>query len=178
MKRFALTFCVCAAFSYAQSFTAGVKGGGLFTDPAERADESHRYVAGIVAEIGLGSRFAIEGNALYSRFGRSLPSVRGHSIELPVLGKFYFADSNAAFRPYGSSGFALRNIWLDETRRGRLSPQVNVTDVAVGAVFAGGVTFNVWKLKVSPELRYTRWGGYNYPATNPNQLQALVGITF
>ena len=53
-----------------------------------------------------------------------------------------------------------------------------VTDPAIGAVVGGGATFKVSLFRLSPEIRYTRWGGYNVPATNPNQLQALVGISF
>ena len=31
-------------------------------------------------------------------------AVRGHSVEFPVLGKFYFTDIHSAVRPYASSG--------------------------------------------------------------------------
>lgn len=163
------------------SFSVGVKGGGLFTDPAERADESRRYVVGPSLEIGFGDRFGVELNALYSRFGAGSAgtSLRGHSVEFPALGKFYFADRRSEVRPYVSSGFAFRNIWFDDIRSNRFgSTRINSTDPAVGAVVAGGVTFRTWKLKLSPEVRYTRWGGFNSPATNPNQLQGLLGIFF
>jgi hypothetical protein len=181
MKFLSFLFLACTAVAGAQTLSVGVKGGGTFTDPAERADESKRHVVGPSLEIGLGSRVGIEFNALYSRFGSSLTgsSVRGHSVEFPVLGKFYFADRQSAVRPWASSGFAFRNIWFEDVRSNRVgSRNINSTDPAVGAVVAGGVTFKTWILKLSPEVRYTRWGGYNFPATNPNQLQALVGISF
>jgi hypothetical protein len=181
MKQFTFLFCFCAAISYGQSITAGVKGGGLFTEPAESADRSRRYVAGAVVELGFGPRFAVEGNALYSRFGSAVGPVRAHSVEFPVLGKFYFADRGSAVRPYASAGFSIRNMWLDYPPRlgtGRNVQRTSLTDPAVGAAFAGGVSIGTWRLRISPELRYTRWGGYNYPATNPHTLQALVGITF
>jgi hypothetical protein len=172
-----LVLLLCASFASAQSFTAGVKGGGLLTEPAERIDQSRRYVVGVVGEVGLGGRFAVEGNALYSRFGSAFGSVRAHSAEFPVLGKFYFADRGAGLRPYASSGFSLRHLWLENRGRG-VGQRVGQTELGVGAVAAGGVTVRAWRLKISPELRYTRWGGYNFPSTNLNQLQALVGITF
>ena len=76
-----------------------------------------------------------------------------------------------------SSGFAFRNIWFDNDngrgRVGRIS-----TDPAVGAVVAGGVSLKAWWLQVAPGFRYTRWGGSNFPATNLNEAQVLLGIQF
>ena len=180
MRYFSLFLLVCAPVLSAQTFSVGAKGGIRLTEPAGRADESRLYVVGPSLEVGFG-RFGIEANALYSRFGTASLSgdVRGHSVEFPVLGKFYFTERRSAARPYASSGFAFRNIWFDDVRSSRFgNRRVNSTDPAVGAVVAGGVTFNAWALKLSPEVRYTRWGGFNSPATNPNQVQALLGITF
>ena len=109
----------------------------------------------------------MEGNALYSRFGTSLNGgLRGHSVEFPVLGKYYFAGADSAVRPWASSGFAFRNIWFADVRSGR-NVRVNSTEPPVGAVFGGGVSFRLSIFNFAPEVRYTRWGGYNYPATNP-----------
>lgn len=179
MKTLVWCFLLGASFLSAQSISVGVKGGGFFTKPAERADDSRPYVVGPSFEIGLPARFAVEVNALYSRFGTSnfgTTPRRGHSWEFPVLGKYYFADRDAAVRPYASSGFAFRNIWFDENNR--FNRNTAATDPAVGAVMGGGAMFKVGFLRLSPEIRYTRWGGYNFPATNPNQLQGLLGITF
>jgi len=181
MRYLSFFLLICAPILSAQTFSPGVKGGGLFTDPAERADQSHRYIVGPSLEIGFGQRLGIEVDALYSRFRAASAggAVRGNSFEFPALGKFYFADRQSAVRPYVSSGFAFRNIWFDDVRSSRFgSRQVNSTEPAVGAVVSGGVTFKIWILNLSPEVRYTRWGGFNSPATNPNQLQAMVGITF
>jgi hypothetical protein len=180
MRHLLFALFLCAPMLSAQTLSIGAKGGGVFTDSAERADESRPYVVGPSLEIGFGSRVAVEVNALYSRFGAASTGIalRGHSIEFPVLGKYYFADRESALRPFASAGFAFRHIWFDDVRANRFGRSVNSTDPAVGAVVGGGVTFKAWVLKVSPEVRYTRWGGYNFPATNPNQLQALVGISF
>ena len=177
MKSLVWCFLLGASFLSAQSISVGVKGGGFFTKPAERADDSKQYVIGPSFEMGLPARFAVEVNALYSRFGVSGfgTSRRGNSWEFPVLGKYYFADRDAAVQPYASSGFSVRNIWLDGSNR---FARNTVTDPAVGAVAAGGATFKLSIFRLSPEIRYTRWGGYNFPATNPNQLQALLGISF
>ncbi|HYI95783.1 MAG TPA: hypothetical protein VEX68_19740 [Bryobacteraceae bacterium] len=179
MRYLCFALLICAPLN-AQSLSFGLKGGGLFTDPAERTDRSQRYVVGPALELGFGPRVAVEVNALYNRFGSASSSrvLRGHSIEFPLLGKFYFADRESAVRPYAASGFAFRNIWFDDGGAGGFARRVESTEPAVGAVVSGGITFKAWALKLSPEVRYTRWGGYNYPATNPNQVQALVGISF
>jgi len=51
----------------------------------------------------------------------------------------------------------------------------------VGFVAGGGVDLSAWRLRISPELRYTHWktsssgpGKYAWP----NQFDILVGITF
>jgi hypothetical protein len=182
MKHAVWVLLVCASSVGAQTLSFGVKGGGLFTEPAGRFDQSRRYLIGPSIEVGFGSRLGIEANALYSRFGSTISGVpiRGHSVEFPVLGKYYFADRNTAVRPFASGGLAFRNIWFDNVRSNRVAGnrQVNSTEPGVGAVFGGGVGFKVWVLKLAPEVRYTRWGGYNYPSTNPNQVQALLGINF
>jgi hypothetical protein len=193
MRNLALYFLVCAPLLNAQILSFGVKGGGLFTEAAERFDESRRYVVGPSVEIGFPYRIALEIDALYSRFGSSASAsnnpgfndsrIRGHMLEFPVLGKYYFADREAAVRPYASSGFAFRNIWFDNGRSGRndrrfTSDFAAGTEPAIGAVVSGGVAFGLGPLKLAPELRYTRWGGYNFPATNPNELQGLLGIRF
>ena len=144
MRYFSFLVFVCAPILSAQTLSLGVKGGGRFTDPAERADESRRYIVGPSLEVGFGRRVGLEVDALYSRFraANAGEAVRGHSVEFPVLGKFYFADRQSAVRPYASSGFAFRNIWFDDLRSDRFgSTRINSTEPAVGAVVAGGATF-------------------------------------
>ena len=85
-------------------------------------------------------------------------AVRGHSVEFPVLGKFY---SRIFRRPCGrmlpvdscsvTSGLTICDrIVLEAAESTAPNPQS-------GAVVAGGVTFKIWILKLSPEIRYTRW---------------------
>ena len=123
---------------------------------------------GTFVGIGFGPRVGIEVNALYSRFSAASggAAVRGHSVEFPVLGKFYFADFHLAARPYASWGS--RSVTSGSTICARIALETagsTALEPAVGAVVAGGVAFKTWILKLSPEIRYTRWGGYNFPAT-------------
>ncbi|MBL8209806.1 MAG: hypothetical protein JNK87_03805 [Bryobacterales bacterium] len=180
--KFAVLLLCFAAFELpapAQTLSLGVKGGGFFTDPAERQDQSRKYVVGPSVEVGFG-RIGVEANVLYWRFGSAVSGVRvrGHVMELPVLGKYYFAGRNAVVRPFAGAGFAFRNVWTDDGRGRFGNREVASTEPGVGAVFGGGVAMKVWKLRLSPEVRYTRWGGYNFPVTNANQVQALLGVTF
>jgi hypothetical protein len=51
-----------------------------------------------------------------------------------------------------------------------------------GFAFEGGVEFKVFRIRIAPEIRYTRWGGdsgYTYfTKSNQNQVELLAGITF
>ena len=116
-------FFVLSSLLAAQSFTFGVKGGAFITDPAEQFDQSRPYVVGPSIELALPARFAVEADALYSRFGSSLFSatssgsrIRGNSWEFPILGKYYFAGRSSAIQPFASAGMAFRQTWLDESR--------------------------------------------------------------
>jgi hypothetical protein len=178
----------------AQTISFGVKGGGFLTEPAERFDQSGRYAVGPAVEILSPWKVALEVNALYSRFGSALSlqgagsgRTRGNSWELPILGKYYFTDRRSTVRPFASSGFSLRKTWFDDGDRygsvgrpgeRRTGPFDRSSDLGVGAVVSGGASFGVWKVRIAPEIRYTRWGGDNFPLTNANQVQGLVGITF
>jgi hypothetical protein len=51
-----------------------------------------------------------------------------------------------------------------------------------GFTVGGGVEFKAFRLRISPELRYTRWGGdsnvLGFAKSDQNQAQLLVGLTF
>ena len=178
------TFFIISGLLAAQPISFGVKGGGVLTDTAERLDRSDRYVVGGLVEVKLPARFAIEGDALYSRFGSALSAsalaarTGGNTWEFPVLGKYYFSRRSAPVSPFVSAGVGIRKTWFDSTPSLSRILAFNSNDPAIGAVVGGGVGLRLWKLKFAPEVRYTRWGGNNFPATNPNELQVLLGIGF
>jgi hypothetical protein len=53
-----------------------------------------------------------------------------------------------------------------------------------GAVLGAGLEFNLHLVRVSPEIRYTRWGATNLAdfggvlRSNKNQAEVLIGLTF
>jgi hypothetical protein len=92
-----------------------------------------------------------------------------------VLGKHYFTERGSQVRPFASVGLNFRNIWLED---GRTRLGTANTGLSIGAVAGGGVSLKARWLTISPEFRYIRWGGENFPATNPNEAQVLLGIHF
>jgi hypothetical protein len=175
---------ICLTFSSLglAQLSYGIKGGAFLTDPAERFDQGRRYVIGAAVEAELINRIAVEGNALYSRFGSSLglaggQRIRGDAWSFPVLGKYYLAGRDNLVRPFAAGGVEFRKIWFDSSRRPR-GFGGDSSDLGIGAVASGGVALRAWRLKVAPEIRYTRWGGDNFPATNDHQVQVLLGIGF
>ena len=95
------------------------------------------------------------------------------SWEFPILGKYYFFHA-AGLHPYVEAGPIFRAV----------GSQASYLSKA-GAAFGGGVNIQIWKLRIMPELRYSRWG---HDATvvsavtafpsNVNQAEFLIGIGF
>jgi hypothetical protein len=98
-------------------------------------------------------------------------SVNYTSWELPVVGKYRFLHT-PLIKPYVEAGPNFR--FLDAP----LNHYMSSHGFALGA----GVEVKTWKLRFSPELRYTRWGSdsnFLYLATsNPNQVELMLGVTF
>ena len=62
--------------------------------------------------------------------------------------------------------------------------KTEVSGTNKGVVLGAGLEFNLHLIRVSPEIRYTRWGSANLGAltdvlrANQNQAEVLIGITF
>jgi opacity protein-like surface antigen len=194
------------SFAYAQPISVGVKGGVPLTDAFETFQgnqsayftNTHRYTIGPTVEFHLPLRFSVEIDALYSRLGYdnrttapSFSTTRANSWEFPVLGKFEILPG--PIRPFVDAGVNIRNISGLKTVRQFVSgvtfnqvsldsaPEFN-KDTDFGFTFGAGVTFKAGWLRLSPEFRYTRWGGENFRdpinallRTNRNQGTFLVG---
>ena len=170
---------------FAELLSVGVKGGVPIGDAfdAVRADQgqnftqTHRYLIGPTAQLNLPLGFSVEVDALYKRLGFQYQqnNVDGivtvqtvaNSWEFPVLIKWAFLPGPV--RPFVDAGASFRHI----------------SAVDEGFVFGGGVELKLGRLRITPELRYTRWGGdvFRDPVnvlvnTHRNQGDFLVGITF
>lgn len=197
-----------AGFAKAQIVSIGVKGGVPLTDAFEtfRGNESSyftktkRYTVGPTVELHLPARFSIEFDALYTRLGfenrtpNTFTVTRANSWQFPVLGKFEILPG--PIRPFVDLGVNIRHISGIKQVRQLVSAatlnQVEVdnpaefnkdTDLGLAAGF--GVAFKAGPVRISPEFRYTRWGGENFREpvqallrTSRNDGTFLLGLTF
>jgi len=195
-----VAFAACAC--YGQSLTLGVVGGGRLTDDiaGNATSDSRRYILGPEAEIGLPFGIALEFDALYRRQGydstSSVPDVvthsheRANSWEFPILLKYKTAFP--VVKPFVEAGYAPRVIHgnIDTTVCGNTStgcgtPVSSGTNwrTSHGLVLGAGVQVGILRLRISPEVRYTRWNNtainvaqfFGFHSTQ-NQFDALVGI--
>jgi hypothetical protein len=94
-------------------------------------------------------------------------------------------------RPFAGIGGALRHVSGIEQIRSALNVVSEVEPVEfnkrndVGLVFGGGVAFEIGRLRLIPEFRYTRWGSETFRdpvrsflRTNRNEGDFLLGLVF
>src|SRR5262245_21960117 len=180
--RFQILALLIAAPLCAQKVSIGGKIGLPFNDPTTSYGESRPYTVGPTVEVRLPAGFAIEGSALYRRYGQTLmynyspdPSVstfftnrvRGNAWEFPVIGKYYLGSQEARWQPFIGTGWSLRTVdWKSEgnvTTTTSGVTQVNPfrssdrSDLGVGATVAAGVRVRTGRFSLVPEVRYTRW---------------------
>ncbi len=212
MKRVTFLGLALAGASFAQIFSIGVKAGVPLTDFVDAAKGDHsayftntkRYTVGPTVEFHLPARFSFEIDALYKRIGfdgqsvsagsSTLTGTRGNSWEFPALVKFELFPGPV--RPFVDAGAAIRHIsGIKQVRQivsaGTFSsvestnpPELN-KNTDVGLAFGAGIALKLGRVRISPELRYTRWGGENLrdPVnallhTHRNQGDFLIGFTF
>jgi hypothetical protein len=170
--------------------------------------ETRRYTIGPTVEISLTDRIAVNVNPLYRRAGssaslfssfsdvaipyesvRSIWRTRAHSLELPVIGKYYFGDSRRLWRPFAGAGFSFQTAW--QSIQGFTAMRDRDTDIVrtnffntdqrtatdAGAVFNTGIILKRGRFQFAPEIRYTRWGSAS-PVRGRHQADALFSIRF
>ncbi len=145
--------------------------------------DSKNYVIGPTVELKLPAGFAIELDALYRPLNvttatRVIPlsptslSVDVHSMEFPILAKYHFLHTPVV-KPYAEAGPIFRYI-------GSGAPYLSNKGFALGA----GVDFKLLLVRITPELRYSRWGSdstpriANFAPSNQNQGEFLLGLSF
>jgi hypothetical protein len=190
---------------------------GAVTSSEEYVGKTRRFTIGPWIELGLPLGLAVEFDALYRRvYYEYNASARSPSSglrilnttntadrwEFPLLVKYRFPASLFAARPYASVGASVSRISGEEQIRETISRPINTVFRSVGTlpdlpdlirrrtlgfVAAGGVELRLAVIRLSPEIRYTRWGQENFqeafPAppilrSNLNQVDFLLGLTF
>jgi hypothetical protein len=168
---------------------------------------------GASGEWRLTNAFGFEVDALYHRMGyvaivnffdsasgnfsNSEIDVKGNSWDFPIMAKYRFGR---AVRPYVAGGGVLRHVGPVHgrgeqtigslvTRTSSTSP-LDTTEPSelrkrfyTGLTAAGGIEFVAGRLRVLPELRYTRWtanitGPGGLLRFAPNQAEFIIGVLF
>jgi hypothetical protein len=164
-----------AAPALSEHLHLGLKGGAPLNDLVESGGSisslSSRWTLGPMIDLDLPFGLGIEFNALYRRTGyRDAQDHTAGSWDFPLLLKYKFPGVVA--RPYISGGWVYRNIGDIP----RLAAGSN------GVAFAGGLQISVPVIRLTPEIRWTRWesaqaGPLSVQASR-NQFEVLVGLTF
>ena len=160
-------------------------------NPASFVADSHRYLIGPTAVVHLPLGFSVGIDALYRKLeysyalpGGSQLSTTGSMWQFPVLVQWAFAPG--PLKPFVDAGPNFQKIsGLKDLTTAVSNPSELHNDSSVGFTFGVGLQLKMGRLRIEPELRYTRWGADSLSDplntvlnVNKNQGDFLVGITF
>jgi hypothetical protein len=197
MKIFLVSLCLLTG-AFGQSVSVGIRGGVPFTgalsdltthgvDVISRSfSDSNEYIIGPMVELHLPLGFSIEADGLYRPLNVTTESQVApqttvfrtsnnvSSWEFPIMAKFR-VPVLPLVKPYVGAGPSFRVAGSDLSF-------VSSKGLAVGL----GLELKISKLRIAPEIRYTRWGSDNKAtvgtlvsiASKTNQGEFLVGISF
>lgn len=199
MKLAILCLAVATSAS-AQVVSFGVRGGlpftnvfGAVSNPDETFESSStQFIVGPTVELHLPLGLGVEVDALYRHF-HDTATVNVNSVlttfnsstawEFPLLVKYRlpgpfvrpFLDAGVAF-DYLSGSRQLANFITGVSS--------NASATNEGFVAGAGIELHLPVIRLSPEIRYTRWTSVNisdlngFIHSNSNQVEFLVGVTF
>lgn len=179
----------------------GVRGGIPFTNffqaasnPSETFNSSAtRFIIGPTVELRLPAGFGLEGDALFRRFQYNasanlvdvvLHNSASNAWEFPLLVKYRtpglfvkpFLDGGVAFDHWSGTRQLAQVTGLNSTS--------GTSGSNTGFVAGAGIELHLPLVRLSPEVRYTRWGAASVTdlggalRSNQNQAEFLVGLTF
>lgn len=165
---------------------------------------TNRYIVGPELELNLPWGFGVEFDAMYRHynfqgFGTSGEATRTSTgaWEFPLLAKWRvpipvvhpFIDGGVSWDHLTGTGVTASSVFP-----GPLTGPGVDNNTVFGYVGGAGVEFQAKHVRIEPEIRYTRWGSQHFVsssgistagvasrgafASNQNQLELLVGITF
>ena len=167
--------------------------------------DTKRYTFGPMIDVRLPFGLGIELDALYKRMeygytgtagGANVNALtKGRSWEFPLIAKY--RAPGPLVHPYIGAGVSFRSLRglkqfittdLPGVVQGRNTqsdkPEELNSSFNKGVVLAGGVEIKALVIRISPELRYTRWVDHsirdalNLFGSNQNQVELLIGLTF
>lgn len=166
---------------------------------------TRRYTVGPTVELHLPFRLSVEFDALYKRVGfnknqsgidtLAQAATTANSWEFPLLAKYRL--TGGPIRPYIDGGVSFDHLsGVTQFTRLTVFPSHVTTSTGTspelmnsfreGGVIGGGLELHLGILRLSPEIRYTRWGQDSFRdladgsllRSSPNQAEFLLGITF
>jgi hypothetical protein len=168
----------------------GLMGGARLTDftqsTSDVSTQDHVYTIGPYAAINLPLGFSLEADLLYSKSASTLSAAASglltprqynfDSFQLPILAKKHFGKKVFFFRPFVDAGLANRySTGLPGTTIGSST----TSGWQEGLLIGGGVEFKILILKISAELRWTRYGNISastLPRLNANEAELLLAL--
>lgn len=194
-------YLLAASGVFAQ-LSFGVRGGIPFTNffqaasnPEETFTSSGtRFIIGPTVELRLPFGLGLEADALYRNFHYTastslvdelLRNTASNAWEFPLLVKY--RTPGAFVKPFLDAGVAFDH-WSG-TRQitapvGAFTSSSSTSGSNAGFVAGAGIELHLPLVKLSPEIRYTRWGAASVAdlggalRSNQNQAEFLVGVTF
>ncbi len=179
----ALAFLTITSLPAFGQLGVGLKLGAPLTDALNATSPnfitgSDHWMVGPYVELNLPAGIAIEADLLYRNHSYVMntqtgaQSGSGGSWQIPILlkkkGSFPFV------KPFAEVGASFARF--SDVKFSTLTNRSNY-----GVVMGGGIEISALLIKISPEIRYTRWGksafaeGYNY---DQNQVAFLIGVGF
>jgi opacity protein-like surface antigen len=209
---FGLLFGAAPAFS--QPFSFGLKGGLPMTDFLNAAQSgigqltftstTNRYIVGPTAELRLPFGLGVEVDALYRHFNYAESGNISHTLinanttssawEFPLLVKYRLPGK--IIHPYVDGGVAWDTLsgltqavtqlttGVGTSKSSTGNPPELINSTSRGFVLGAGISVKALLIRISPEVRYTRWGARHFLdpngglSSNQNQAEFLLGITF
>ena len=182
--RLSIALLCYATLGLSQRLSIGAVGGLRLTgDPQTYYDNSNSkpYLVGPMIEVRLPLNFALEADALYSRLGNTFyfPGIAresttrtiANSWEFPLLAQYRLPVSRV--HPYLSLGVAPRNAGgrINTIQYGYYQSDVTFSSVDWHAhdhafVLGGGIDVEFWHIRISPQIRYVRWGVPSRPSSS------------
>ena len=170
------------------------------------ASNTNRYIIGPTAELHLPFGLGVEFDVLYRHFSYSgsgiIPGTGGifqttsttsNAWEFPLLVKYRlpgkiihpYVDGGVAWDTLSGVSQAVTKTVANVTTKNSTGNPVELGNTTTrGFVLGAGISVKALLIRVSPEIRYTRWGAQHFLdpngglSSNQNQAEFLVGITF
>ena len=199
--KLALLLLLATVSAFAQ-FSFGIRGGLPLTNffqAASNPDETFssnatRFIIGPTVELRLPAGFSLEADALFRHFqykGSANPldelvqTTASNAWEFPLLVKYRmpglfvkpFLDGGVAFDHWSGTN----QVIAAATGTGSTSGTAGSN---AGFVLGAGMELHLPLIRLSPEIRYTRWGAASVTdlggalRSNQNQAEFLIGLTF